>query len=102
METKIIAGIAAFGPLIVESLPSEGIENILYLVDNHNGTYREYLWTNKKWMYYGDSNIDLSIYYEKDEVDALLEALSFNGTRAQWDALSEEEKTAYIVAKVRG
>ena len=93
METQI------FSPLIVQSLPGKGIDGILYLVDKHNGTYGEYLYIDEKWVYYGITNIDLSIYYTKIETDAQLAALSFVGTLEDWNALTPEEQRAFLVAK---
>lgn len=93
METSI------FSPLIVQSLPGRGLDGILYLVDKHNGTYEEYLYIDNRWVDYGITNIDLSVYYTKIETDAQLAALSFEGTLEEWNALTPEEQRAFLVAK---
>jgi len=91
-----------FSPLIVQSLPGRGLDGILYLVDKYNGTYDEYLWIDNVWVYYGVTEIDLSVYYTKEETDAKLAALGFTGTPEEWSALTPQEQEAYLVAKVGG
>ena len=88
-------------PLIIQSLPNRGLQGILYLLDQHNGSYEEYLWINNKWECYGITNIDMSIYYLKEETDAIIDALDFVGTPEEWNALTPEEQSAYLVAKVK-
>lgn len=59
---------------VVEELPQSGEEGTIYLVPNDHDTYTEYIWIaeEEKWEAIGDSDIDLSNYYTKSQVDALI------------------------------
>lgn len=59
---------------VVEELPQSGEEGTIYLVPNDHDTYTEYIWIaeEEKWETIGDSDIDLSNYYTKSQVDALI------------------------------
>lgn len=59
---------------IVSILPSKGENGIIYLVPNSSGTHTEYIWLvdDEKWEILGDvTNIDMTDYYRKGEVDAI-------------------------------
>lgn len=65
----------------VEDLPNPGEEGYIYLVestDPESSDYDEYYYNSKDGKYYamGSLHADLTNYYTKDEVDALLEAIS--------------------------
>ena len=67
-----------FKPLIVEELPTEGMNShTLYLVPNtgeEENDYDEYLWfEDTGWELMGTTSVDLSDYYTKEEADALLD-----------------------------
>ena len=63
---------------VVEELPETGQEGVIYLIGN-GGTepniYDEYIWNTDppKWEKIGTTEIDLTPYYQKTEVDALLD-----------------------------
>ncbi|MGN1393441.1 MAG: hypothetical protein ACI4V7_05275 [Succinivibrionaceae bacterium] len=58
---------------IVDELPKEGIAKTLYLVSNHKteskNIYDEYLWLNDNWEIIGNTDIDLSEYATKSELE---------------------------------
>lgn len=63
---------------IVEELPLEDIdEHTIYLLpkedETENDIYDEYMYVQGAWERIGSTRIDLSNYYTKDEVDALLD-----------------------------
>ena len=57
---------------VVESLPEEGDENIIYLIkkaQSRTDLYEEYLWVNGAWELLGNTSIDITNYYTKEEID---------------------------------
>jgi hypothetical protein len=62
--------------VIVEELPEIGQINKIYLVPREigeeNNVFEEYIWINSEWENIGSISIDLSDYYTKTEVNALL------------------------------
>lgn len=64
-----IAGIATIQIEVVDSLPTTGQSNIIYLVPNSgtgNNVYDEYLWTGTKFELIGTTQVDLSNYLQKN------------------------------------
>lgn len=63
---------------VVNSLPTTGQENIIYLVPKSSSeagnVYDEYQWISNKWELMGDSKIDLSNYYNTSNLIPLTEA----------------------------
>lgn len=60
---------------VVESLPSSGQDDIIYLLKNKNdanNVYTEYLWINGKWEIIGDTKVDLTDYAKKTEIKTKL------------------------------
>lgn len=62
---------------IVQEKPIENMqENVIYLIlknnPDENNTYEEWIYVNNKWELIGTTDIDLSQYYTKNEVDNLL------------------------------
>lgn len=69
---------------IVPAKPEEPKSNIIYLIPNGkagNNIYDEYVYVNNKWELIGSTDIDLSNYYNKAEIDSKINI-----------ELSEEEK----------
>lgn len=58
---------------VVEDLPEIGKTNIIYFVHRPDAqfddTYNEYIWENNQYELIGNTAIDLSDYYTKEEVD---------------------------------
>ena len=83
--------IEGFDVIKVETLPTENIqEKTIYLVPNtqakENNIYDEYIYINNTWEIIGTTAVDLSNYYNKEEVDnkvANIQALPTGGTTGQ-------------------
>ena len=73
--TAAIAGVSTFHAEIVNSLPSTGASNILYLVpktsSESGNVYDEYLYIGGAWELVGSTGIDLSGYVKSSEMHAL-------------------------------
>ena len=59
---------------VVAVLPLTGEANTIYLVRRSidSSIYDQYIWFNNTWVQVGSTEIDLSQYYKKDEIDAFL------------------------------
>lgn len=61
---------------VVTELPEIGEANVIYLVpkqdEDENNVFDEYIWINDDWELIGTTDIDLSNYYTKSEVDGKL------------------------------
>lgn len=69
---EMIANLANLQIEIVDQLPSVGETNIIYLVKKSGSApdiHDEYVFVDGKWEKIGDTEIDLSNYYTRDEVD---------------------------------
>lgn len=66
----IIDGLSVVTLKIVTELPAVGQPNVIYLV-GREGTniYDQWIYTDDTWHNIGDTSIDLSDYYTKDEAD---------------------------------
>lgn len=73
--TAAIAGVSTFHAEIVDSLPSTGASNILYLVpktsSESGNVYDEYLYIGGAWELIGSTGMDLSGYVKSSEMHAL-------------------------------
>ena len=73
--TAAIAGVSTFRAEIVDSLPSAGASNILYLVPKTSvvdgNVYDEYLYIGGAWELIGSTGMDLSGYVKSSEMHAL-------------------------------
>lgn len=58
------------GYLVVDELPAEGDGSHIYLVPNQSDGYDRYVWVDDEWINLGDTEIDLSNYYTKAEVNS--------------------------------
>jgi len=70
---EMIANLANLQIEIVDQLPSIGETNIIYLVKKSSSApdiHDEYVFVEGKWEKIGDTEIDLSNYYTRAEVDA--------------------------------
>ena len=74
-----IAKVHQFEVKKVDSLPGTGESNILYLVPKSGSgqdVYNEYIWDGSKFELIGNTSIDLSDYYTKEEVDAKIPVIT--------------------------
>lgn len=68
---------------VVEELPSEGLPNKIYLVNNHSSehrnTYSEYIWALGEWELLGSyqSTIDLEDYVTQSDLESRIEELYY-------------------------
>ena len=98
---KLFEGVSGKPYKIVTSLPETGDENTLYFVPStspeSNNVYDEYMYIDGMWEYIGSKSlkIDLSDYYNKNEVDTLLEDIS----ESRVDTIEEVEERTPISAK---
>lgn len=75
---QIVGSIASFHIEVVQELPTEDISlSTIYLVPlespKANNHYEEYIYVNNSWELIGTTEIDLTNYYTKSEVDALVD-----------------------------
>lgn len=99
-SSKIVSELAnaGFDVQVVQELPATGDAHTLYFVPSADpqtrNIYDEYLYTNNEWEQVGSTSVDMSDYYNKTQVDTLLEdkAEIVEITQAEYDALSTEEK----------
>ena len=99
-SSKIVSELAnaGFDVQVVQELPATGDAHTLYFVPSADpqtqNIYDEYLYTNNEWEQVGSTAVDLSDYYNKTQVDTLLDdkVEIVEITQAEYDALSVEEK----------
>lgn len=69
----LLSGIASISMEIVSSLPDTGESNVIYLIPSGaNNVYSQYIYTNSTWSLIGTTEVDLSNYYTRAQVEALL------------------------------
>lgn len=66
---RLINAIETGDFVIVEELPEQGNHKDIYLVPKEGGGYNEYIYINEEWEHLGDTDIDLSNYYTKSDID---------------------------------
>ena len=70
---NLIGQISALSIEIVQTLPTQDIKtNVIYLVPktgSTNDVYDEYMYINNAWEHIGSTDVDLSNYYTKTEID---------------------------------
>ena len=99
-SSKIVSELAnaGFDVQVVQELPATGDAHTLYFVPSADpqtqNIYDEYLYTNNAWEQVGSTSVDMSDYYNKTQVDTLLDdkVEIVEITQAEYDALSTEEK----------
>lgn len=73
---ELVGAIKTISMKIVPEKPETGESNIIYLIPSTKITteniYDEYVYINGKWEIIGSTQIDLSNYYTKDEINTLL------------------------------
>lgn len=83
---------------IVDALPLTGKDNVLYLVPKKGSDkdiYNEYIWTGADYEFMGTTAVDLTDYYQKDEVDELLDTKvnKIDGKQLSTNDYTTAEKT---------
>lgn len=72
---ELIGGISSLKKQIVDTLPTTGETDTIYLVARDRvapDVYDEYLYINNTWELIGNTETDLSDYYTKTQVDSLI------------------------------
>lgn len=79
---------------VVTELPETGESNVIYLVpkqdEDENNVFDEYLYVNDEWELIGTTDIDLSNYYTKSEIDGKFPPIYVLNTT---DELSDGDKS---------
>lgn len=75
--TSAIAGVTQFSLIPVDTLPTENIRtDVIYAIPSDNPQEQnvrvEYVYINGNWEILGNTNIDLTDYYTKSEIDAMI------------------------------
>ena len=69
----LISGLEGIRMEVVDALPATGESNVIYLLDDGQGNYDQWVYTESDgWINLGSEEIDLSNYYTKTEADTLL------------------------------
>lgn len=72
----LISNINSFNVEVVQILPTKNIDtHTIYLVPKETETddnYNEYIYINNSWEHIGSTNVDLTNYYNKTEIDTKL------------------------------
>lgn len=73
---NLIGQISALSIEIVQTLPTQDIKtNVIYLVPktgSTNDVYDEYMYISNAWEHIGSTDVDLSNYYTKAEIDEMI------------------------------
>lgn len=76
---NLISAISDFHIAVVDELPQSGEARTIYLVPKpagyENNIRNEYIWVNGDWELIGDTAVDLSNYYNKTEIDNMLNGM---------------------------
>ena len=83
IKSNILDQVNQFSVLVVEELPTDNIdEHTIYFLPKtkteQNDVYDEFIYINNGWEHIGTTEVDLSSYYKKDEIDTKLEAVEGN------------------------
>lgn len=79
----LIATLKANSFQVVESLPAQGEEGIIYLIETSSGVYEQYIWEGNDYIDLGTTEIDLSGYLEKKTTNNTVYAVNGSGTQIQ-------------------
>lgn len=77
IKSNILDQVNQFSVLVVEELPTENIDDhTIYFIPKataeQNDVYDEYIYINNDWEHIGTTEVDLSSYYNKEEIDKKL------------------------------
>ena len=83
IKSNILDQVNQFSVLVVEELPTEDIDDhTIYFVPKtkaeQDDVYDEYIYINNGWEHIGTTEVDLSSYYKKDEIDTKLSEVEGN------------------------
>ena len=69
--TEALEGITTLRMEVVDALPATGESNVIYLVAVDGDTYSLHIYSGGQWFDTGTTEIDLSGYWAKDDLQAL-------------------------------
>ncbi|NLJ18370.1 hypothetical protein [Globicatella sulfidifaciens] len=72
--TNAMSDITGFSAVIVETLPTTGETNKIYLVVKEGTAddgYNEYMWIDSKWEFIGSTSVDMTDYIKRTDMVAL-------------------------------
>ena len=83
IKSNILDQVNQFSILVVSKLPTENIDDhTIYFVPKtkaeQDDVYDEYIYINNGWEHIGTTEVDLSSYYKKDEIDKKLSEVEGN------------------------
>ena len=83
IKSNILDQVNQFSVLVVEELPTENIDDhTIYFIPKataeQNDVYDEYIYINNDWEHIGTTEVDLSSYYKKEEIDTKLSEVEGN------------------------
>lgn len=83
IKSNILDQVNQFSVLVVKELPTDNIDDhTIYFIPKakteQNDVYDEFIYINNGWEHIGTTEVDLSSYYKKDEIDTKLEAVEGN------------------------
>ena len=83
IKSNILDQVNQFSILVVSELPTENIDDhTIYFVPKtkteQNDVYDEFIYINNGWEHIGTTEVDLSSYYKKDEIDKKLSEVEGN------------------------
>ena len=92
---ELIGQISALSVQIVDELPEQDISTTtIYLVETEvQNVYMQYMYINNEWAALGSTSVDLSNYYTKAQVDALL---ANKQDKLEWDSVPTAGSTKDI------
>lgn len=102
IKSNILDQVNQFSVLVVEKLPTENIDDhTIYFVPKtkaeQDDVYDEYIYINNGWEHIGTTEVDLSSYYKKDEIDAKLSEVE--GNEVFVGKAEEAPETAKIIVE---
>lgn len=102
IKSNILDQVNQFSILVVSELPTENIDDhTIYFVPKtkaeQDDVYDEYIYINNGWEHIGTTEVDLSSYYKKDEIDAKLSEVE--GNEVYIGKAEEAPETAKIIVE---
>jgi len=64
----VVSALTHLAKRVVQELPNTGEDNILYLVPVRAGTYKQWMYIDDTWVDFGDTEIDLTGYWAKEDL----------------------------------
>lgn len=80
---------------VVTSLPSSGVDDVVYLLKNKsdsNNVCTEYLWINGNWEIIGDTKVDLTDYAKKSDIKTKLSEMTSDSSHR---TVTDNEKSTW-------